>query len=159
MKPICFVGCSIRYASGIVAEYQYSEGLLNETMIDELNITQGFNNCTDRTCEYGLIPSQQMIEVDSLPWAICRVHYPSYPSSRTRTRLLYMGDSKIWACKSSCMSFSLIREQRKLFWSTCLFTWVDLHKSSRSFSLMVLSNYFVFLAIAVPLLIMKVMDP
>jgi hypothetical protein len=34
------LGCSIRYASGVVAEYQYSQGLLNETMIDELNITQ-----------------------------------------------------------------------------------------------------------------------
>jgi hypothetical protein len=58
-----FQGCSIRYASGIVSEYQFSEGLLNETAIEDLNITQGFNNCTGRACEYGLIPSQQMIEV------------------------------------------------------------------------------------------------
>ncbi len=65
VSKLCFnnPGCSIRYASGIVAEYQFSEGTLNETMIDDLNITQGFNNCTDRECSFGLIPSQQMIEV------------------------------------------------------------------------------------------------
>ncbi len=40
LYAILSAGCSIRYASGIVAEYQYSEGLLNETMIEELNITK-----------------------------------------------------------------------------------------------------------------------
>jgi len=40
LYAILSAGCSIRYASGIVAEYQYSEGLLNATMIEELNITR-----------------------------------------------------------------------------------------------------------------------
>jgi len=35
-------GCAIRYASGIVEEYQFSEGLLNETTIELLNITKVF---------------------------------------------------------------------------------------------------------------------
>ncbi len=37
-------GCAIRYASGIVEEYQYSAGALNESMIDLLNITK-VSNC------------------------------------------------------------------------------------------------------------------
>ena len=56
-------GCSIRYASGIVAELHFAKGMLNESTIEELNITQPFNNCTGRTCSYGLIMSQQMMEV------------------------------------------------------------------------------------------------
>ena len=56
-------GCSIRYASGIVAELHYAKGLLNESTIEELNITQAFNNCTGRKCDYGLVMSQQMMEV------------------------------------------------------------------------------------------------
>ncbi len=59
-------GCSIRYASGIVAELHFSKGLLNETTIEELNITRGFDNCTDRVCDYGLVMSQQMMEVIKL---------------------------------------------------------------------------------------------
>jgi len=31
----------------------------------EFNATTAFNNCTKRNCEYGLIPSQQMIEVSN----------------------------------------------------------------------------------------------
>ena len=57
------LGCSVRYASGIIEEYQFSEGLLNETMLEELNVTRGYMDCANRTCEYGLIQSQQMIEV------------------------------------------------------------------------------------------------
>ena len=60
-------GCSIRYASGIIAELHFSKGILNETTIEELNITRGFDNCTDRVCDYGLVMSQQMMEV-SLWW-------------------------------------------------------------------------------------------
>ena len=56
-------GCSIRYASGIVAELHYAKGLLNETTIEEMNITRAFDNCTGRVCDYGLIMSQQMMEV------------------------------------------------------------------------------------------------
>jgi amino acid transporter len=57
-------GCSVRYASGIVAELHFAKGLLNESTIEELNITQAFNNCTGRSCSYGLIMSQQMMEVE-----------------------------------------------------------------------------------------------
>ena len=58
-------GCSIRYASGIVAEVLYARGELNETTVEELGITQTFDNCTGRDCNYGLIQSQQMMEVSS----------------------------------------------------------------------------------------------
>jgi len=85
LYAILSAGCSIRYASGVVAEYEYSEGFLNETMVEDLNITrvrkkifqnfllhlilminkQGFRDCVGRDpeCKYGLIQSQQMIEV------------------------------------------------------------------------------------------------
>ena len=59
-------GCSIRYASGNVNELYFAKGLLNESTIEELNITQAFNNCTGRTCSYGLIMSQQMMEVSEV---------------------------------------------------------------------------------------------
>lgn len=39
LYAILSAGCSIRYASGIVNEYKFSEGLLNETIAEELNIT------------------------------------------------------------------------------------------------------------------------
>ena len=63
LTGVLSAGCSIRYASGSIPEYQFSTDFLNETMIDELNITQSFNDCVGRECTYGLIPSQQMIEV------------------------------------------------------------------------------------------------
>ena len=56
-------GCSIRYASGIIDELHFARGTLNETAIDEKNITMAFDNCTGRVCDYGLIQSQQMMEV------------------------------------------------------------------------------------------------
>ncbi len=34
------VGCALRYASGSLPEYEFANNLLNDTMIDELNITQ-----------------------------------------------------------------------------------------------------------------------
>jgi amino acid transporter len=55
-------GCSIRYASGSIDELHFSKGLLNESYIEEKNITQAFDNCTGRVCDYGLIQSQQMME-------------------------------------------------------------------------------------------------
>jgi hypothetical protein len=39
LYAILSAGCSIRYASGMVDEYRFSEGLLNETMAEELNIS------------------------------------------------------------------------------------------------------------------------
>jgi len=30
-----------------------------------MNISQSFDNCTNRECQFGLIPSQQMIEVST----------------------------------------------------------------------------------------------
>jgi hypothetical protein len=59
-------GCSIRYASGVVEELHFSRGTLNETVIEERNVTQGFDNCTGRVCDYGLIQSQQMMEVKEM---------------------------------------------------------------------------------------------
>ena len=56
-------GCSIRYASGIIDELHFARGILNETTIEEKNITMPFDNCTGRVCDYGLIQSQQMMEV------------------------------------------------------------------------------------------------
>jgi len=60
---ILSAGCSVRYASGIENEYLFSQNMLNTSFAKEMNITQAFNNCTNRDCKYGLIPSQQMIEV------------------------------------------------------------------------------------------------
>ena len=57
-------GCSIRYASGIINEVLFARGELNETTIEELGITQAFDNCTGRVCTHGLIQSQQMMEVN-----------------------------------------------------------------------------------------------
>ncbi len=57
-------GCSIRYASGSIDELHFSKGLLNESYIEEKNITHAFDNCTGRVCDYGLIMSQQMMEVN-----------------------------------------------------------------------------------------------
>ena len=56
-------GCSLRYASGVITEYKFSENLLNDSFIDEQNITKMFDDCSGRECSFGLIPSQQMIEV------------------------------------------------------------------------------------------------
>ena len=58
-------GCSIRYASGVIDEVLFSRGELNETTILEKSITQSFDSCTGRVCDYGLIQSQQMMEVKS----------------------------------------------------------------------------------------------
>ena len=56
-------GCSIRYASGIIDEVHFARGTLNESIIEEKNITMSYDNCTGRVCDYGLIQSQQMMEV------------------------------------------------------------------------------------------------
>lgn len=58
-------GCSLREASGIIEEVLFAEGRLNETISDEMNITQAYYDCSNRKCEYGLLNSQQMIEVMS----------------------------------------------------------------------------------------------
>ena len=69
LMGVLSAGCSLRYASGNVQELRFSEHLLNESFIDELNITRSYDDCVDRQCSYGLIPSQQMIEVRHL-WSI-----------------------------------------------------------------------------------------
>ena len=38
---------------------------MNETLREELNITRTYDDCEGRQCEYGLIESQQMMEVMS----------------------------------------------------------------------------------------------
>ena len=63
LTGVLSAGCAIRYASGSIPEYEFSQNQLNETIIDELNITQTYTDCEGRACNYGLIPSQQMIEV------------------------------------------------------------------------------------------------
>ncbi len=49
-----------------------SQGRLNQSRAEELNITQAFDDCTDRVCDYGLIMSQQMMEVCNLGKDILR---------------------------------------------------------------------------------------
>lgn len=58
-------GCSLRYASGIIEEVWFADGTLNETERERLNITRAFDDCEGRDCEYGLLKSQQMMEVMS----------------------------------------------------------------------------------------------
>ncbi len=60
-------GCSLRAASGIVGEvYFASSGMWNETdTMEDVNITRRFDDCNGRECNYGLIYSQQMMEVMS----------------------------------------------------------------------------------------------
>ena len=62
---VLFAGCSLRYASGIIEEVYYADGTLNNTLKELLNITRTFDDCEGRDCGYGLIPSQQMMEIAS----------------------------------------------------------------------------------------------
>ena len=58
-------GCSLRAASGVVEEVLFAQGTLNATIAEELNITRSYDDCEGRQCSYGLLYSQQMIEVMS----------------------------------------------------------------------------------------------
>ena len=58
-------GCSLRAASGILEEVHYAMGTLNATIAEDKNITRNFDDCAGRDCSYGLIYSQQMMEVMS----------------------------------------------------------------------------------------------
>ena len=58
-------GCSLRAASGVLDEVYLSQGTLNASIADEKNITRFFDDCDGRECNYGLIYSQQMMEVMS----------------------------------------------------------------------------------------------
>ena len=60
---VLFAGCSLRYSSGIIEEVYFADGTLNKTLKDLLNITRTFDDCEDRDCKYGLIQSQQMMEI------------------------------------------------------------------------------------------------
>ena len=62
---VMVAGCSLRAASGIVDEVYFASGLLNESDTIEANITRRFDDCDGRECSYGLIYSQQMMEVMS----------------------------------------------------------------------------------------------
>jgi solute carrier family 12 sodium/potassium/chloride transporter 2 len=62
---VLVAGCSLRYASGIIEEVYFADGTLNETERERLNITRAFDDCEGRDCEYGLVKSQQMMEVMS----------------------------------------------------------------------------------------------
>ena len=62
---VLVAGCSLRYASGVIEEVWFADGTLNETLREELNITKTFDDCDGRKCHYGLVESQQMMEVMS----------------------------------------------------------------------------------------------
>jgi solute carrier family 12 sodium/potassium/chloride transporter 2 len=62
---VLVAGCSLRYASGVIEEVWFADGTLNETLREELNITKTFDDCEGRKCDYGLVESQQMMEVMS----------------------------------------------------------------------------------------------
>ena len=62
---VLVAGCSLRYASGIIEEVWFADGTLNETERERLNITRTYDDCDGRDCQYGLIKSQQMMEVMS----------------------------------------------------------------------------------------------
>ncbi len=56
---IMVAGCSLRYASGVVEEVHLD--IFNETD----NITQSFDDCNNRSCEFGISVSQQMMVIIS----------------------------------------------------------------------------------------------
>jgi solute carrier family 12 (sodium/potassium/chloride transporter), member 2 len=58
-------GCSLRAASGVLDEVLFAQGTLNSTIAEERNITRAFDDCDGRQCSYGLLYSQQMMEVMS----------------------------------------------------------------------------------------------
>jgi solute carrier family 12 sodium/potassium/chloride transporter 2 len=62
---IMIAGCSLRHASGILEEVHFGTDLFTETVGAELNITHPFDDCTTRSCQYGISVSQQMMEVIS----------------------------------------------------------------------------------------------
>eukprot|EP00095_Tigriopus_kingsejongensis_P001377 maker-scaffold1253_size52701-snap-gene-0.12 protein:Tk01377 transcript:maker-scaffold1253_size52701-snap-gene-0.12-mRNA-1 annotation:"af190129_1na+ k+ 2cl- cotransporter" len=57
--------CSIRSASGNVEEVHFGTDLFNDTVGEILNITQAYDDCEGRKCNYGILQSQQMMEVIS----------------------------------------------------------------------------------------------
>eukprot|EP00096_Caligus_rogercresseyi_P009884 TRINITY_DN3456_c0_g1_i2.p1 TRINITY_DN3456_c0_g1~~TRINITY_DN3456_c0_g1_i2.p1 ORF type:complete len:771 (-),score=246.82 TRINITY_DN3456_c0_g1_i2:780-3092(-) len=58
---IMISACTLREASGNIFEFDY----INETVKEMNNVTQAYYDCENRTCEYGLLHSQQMMEVIS----------------------------------------------------------------------------------------------
>ena len=101
------LGCSVRYASGIIEEYQFSEGLLNETMLEELNVTRGYMDCANRTCEYGLIQSQQMIEVLLFVCFIIHTHTAVHNPG------IVEGIFGLYSCRKAFVLFLLLRCLRR----------------------------------------------
>jgi len=63
---LIMVGCvAVRFASGVVEEVGFGLPGANETYYELLNVTQPFNDCTDRFCDYGTAINQQMMELIS----------------------------------------------------------------------------------------------
>ncbi|CAB4060327.1 SLC12A2 [Lepeophtheirus salmonis] len=58
---VMIAACTLREASGDVLELDY----VNETIKEVNNITNSFWECENRTCSYGILHSQQMMEVIS----------------------------------------------------------------------------------------------
>ena len=54
-------GCvALRFASGFVEELDFGLPGTNETYFELLNVTQSYNDCTDRFCDYGTAVDQQV---------------------------------------------------------------------------------------------------
>lgn len=62
---IMVAGCALRYTSGNVDEVLFGTESFNDTLGEILNITQAFDDCEGRNCEFGTSVSQQMMEVIS----------------------------------------------------------------------------------------------
>ena len=55
------VGCvALRFASGISEELEFGLPGTNETYFEMLNVTQSFDDCTGRFCDYGTAVNQQV---------------------------------------------------------------------------------------------------
>lgn len=60
------VGCvALRFASGVTDELEFGLPGTNETYFEMLNITQSFDDCSGRFCDYGTAVNQQMMELIS----------------------------------------------------------------------------------------------
>ena len=60
---VVVASCTLRDASGVVEELTFGTDAFNETAGEILNITQRFDDCDGRKCEYGTVHSFQMMEV------------------------------------------------------------------------------------------------
>ena len=57
-------GCSLRAASGIIEEVHFADGVVNfSSGLNNSDAGRRFDDCLDRECSFGLLNSQQMMEV------------------------------------------------------------------------------------------------